>query len=151
MWTFTVETATHALRLMTSGLFDRFPRLTVIIGHLDETLPFNIWRINHRVSYMGDLIKFAKPLTHYLLHNFYVTTSGNFHTQTLNATLAELGADRVLFSTDYPFETMGEAADWFDRAAISENDRVKIGHANARRLFPGLPERIGRRAAAARV
>ncbi len=139
VWTFTVETATHALRLMTSGLFDRFPRLTVILGHLGETLPFSIWRINHRVSYMGDLVKFGKPLTHYMLNNFYVTTAGNFHTQTLNATMAELGADRVLFSTDYPYESMREAADWFDNAAISDNDRVKIGRANARRLFPGLP------------
>ena len=135
VWTFTVETATHALRLMTSGLFDRFRRLTAIIGHLGETLPFNIWRINHRVSYMGDLIKFQKPLTHYLLHNFYVTTSGNFHAQTLEATLAELGADRVLFSTDYPYESMREAADWFDNAAISENDRVKIGRSNSEKLF----------------
>jgi gamma-resorcylate decarboxylase len=135
VWTFTVETATHALRLMTSGLFDRFPRLTVIIGHLGETLPFNIWRINHRVSYMGDLIKFSKPLTHYLLHNFYVTTSGNFHTQTLDATIAEMGADRVLFSTDYPYESMHEAADWFDNAAINDNDRVKIGRENSEKLF----------------
>jgi predicted TIM-barrel fold metal-dependent hydrolase len=138
--TFTVETTTHAPRLMTSGLFDRFPRLTVILGHLGETLPFNIWRINHRVSFMGDLTKFQQPLTHYMLHNFYVTTSGNFHTQILNATLAELGADRVLFSTDYPYESMRETA-----------DRVKIGYANARRLFPGLPERIGSPADTARA
>jgi predicted TIM-barrel fold metal-dependent hydrolase len=138
-------------RCATSGLFDRFPRLTVIIGHLGETLPFNIWRINHRASFMGDLIKFQKPLTHSLLHNFYVTTSGNFHTQTLDATLAEMGADRALFSTDYPYESMREAADWFDNAAINDNDRVKIGYANARSLFLGLPERIGRPAEAARV
>ena len=65
--------------------------------------------------------------------------------------MAELGADRVLFSTDYPFESMREAADWFDNAAISQNDRVKIGHTNARRLFPGLPERIGRPADTARA
>lgn len=135
VWAFTVETATHALRLMTSGLFDRFPRLTVIIGHLGETLPFSIWRINHRISYMGDLIKFKKSLTHYLLHNFYVTTSGNFHTQTLDATIAEMGADRVLFSTDYPFESMREAADWFDNAAINDNDRIKIGRSNSEKLF----------------
>jgi len=151
VWTFTVETATHALRLMTSGLFDRFPRLTVIIGHLGETLPFNIWRIDHRASYMGDLIKFKKPLTHYLLRNFYVTTSGNFHTQTLDATLAEMGADRVLFSTDYPYESMREAADWFDNAAINDNDRAKIGYENARSLFRGLPQRIGRPVEPARV
>ncbi len=135
VWTFTVETATHALRLMTSGLFDRFPRLTVILGHLGEILPFNIWRINHRISYMGDLIRFKKSLTHYLLHNFYVTTSGNFHTQTLDATIAEMGADRVLFSTDYPFESMREAADWFDNAAINDNDRIKIGRSNSEKLF----------------
>ncbi|WP_411129982.1 amidohydrolase family protein [Streptomyces sp. x-19] len=143
VWTFTVETATHALRLMTSGLFDRFPKLTVILGHLGETLPFNMWRIAHRAAAMGDLIKFDKPLTHYLLNNFYVTTSGNFHTQTLNATMAEMGADRVLYSSDYPYESMREASDWFDNAALNDNDRAKIGHLNARRLFPNIPEGIG--------
>jgi len=146
VWTFTVETATHALRLMTSGLFDRFPRLTLVLGHLGETLPFTIWRIDHRAAMMGDLIRYQKSLTHYLLTNFYVTTSGNFHTQTLNATLAEMGADRVLYSSDYPYESMREASDWFDNAAISDNDRTKIGHANARRLFPNLPENIGKEA-----
>ncbi|MEU2618366.1 amidohydrolase family protein [Streptomyces sp. NPDC007157] len=143
VWTFTVETATHALRLMTSGLFDRFPNLTVILGHLGETLPSNMWRIAHRASYMGDLIKFKKPLTHYLLSNFYVTTSGNFHTQTLNAAVAEMGVDRVLYSSDYPYESMREASDWFDNSAINDNDRAKIGHLNARRLFPNIPEKIG--------
>lgn len=135
VWSFTVETATHALRLMTSGLFDRFPRLRVILGHLGETLPFAMWRIEHRISYMGDLRRFKKPLGDYLRTNFYVTTSGNFHTQALNATLTELGADRVLFSTDYPYESMREAADWFDNAPISENDRQKIGRDNSFKLF----------------
>ncbi|MGK4585782.1 amidohydrolase family protein [Kitasatospora sp. HPMI-4] len=144
VWTFTVETATHTLRLMTSGLFDRFPKLTIILGHLGETLPFNIWRIDHRASKMGDLIKYRKPLTHYLNNNFYVTTSGNFHTQTLNATMAEMGSDRVLYSSDYPYESMREASDWFDNAAISDNDRIKIGRTNARRLFTNLPEQLGK-------
>ncbi|MFJ5155398.1 amidohydrolase family protein [Streptomyces sp. NPDC088353] len=146
VWTFTVETSTHALRLMTSGLFDRFPNLTLILGHLGETLPFNIWRIDHRAAMMGDLIKYEKPLTHYLHNNFYVTTSGNFHTQALNATMAEMGSDRVLYSSDYPYESMREASEWFDSAAISDNDRVKVGHTNARRLFTKLPEQIGKRA-----
>jgi gamma-resorcylate decarboxylase len=135
VWTFTVETATHALRLMTSGLFDRFPNLTIILGHLGETLPFEIWRIDHRVSYQGDRRRFDKPLMRYFQENFYVTTSGNFRTQALNATLAELGADRVLFSVDYPYESMYEAAAWFDNASISDNDRAKIGRGNAERLF----------------
>lgn len=135
VWTFTVETATHALRLMTSGLFDRHPDLNVILGHLGETLPFSIWRIDHRISFMGDLRKFSQPLTHYLQHNFYVTTSGNFRTQALAATLSELGADRVLSATDYPYESMREAAAWFDTASISEADRLKIGRTNAQQLF----------------
>jgi len=150
VWTFTVETATYALRLMTSGLFDRFPNLTIIIGHLGETLPFAIWRIDHRVSFQGELRKFKKPLTQYLRKNFYVTTSGFFRTQALNATLSELGEDRVLFSTDYPYESMQEAAAWFDNAAISDNTRAKIGRSNAVRLFglslPGS-EMASRRAA----
>lgn len=135
VWAFTVETATHALRLMTSGLFDRHPDLTVILGHLGETLPFAIWRIDHRISYLGDLRKFSQPLTHYLQHNFYVTTSGNFRSQALAATLSELSANRVLFATDYPYESMREAADWFDTAPISAADRLKIGRTNAQQLF----------------
>jgi len=135
VWTFTVETATHALRLMTSGLFDRFPKLTIIVGHLGETLPFNMWRIDHRVSFQGDLRKFKRPLTQYFRENFYLTTSGNFRTQALNDTLSEIGEDRVLFSTDYPYESMHEAAAWFDNAAINDNTREKIGRTNAERLF----------------
>jgi predicted TIM-barrel fold metal-dependent hydrolase len=135
VWTFTVETATHALRLMTSGLFDRFPKLTIIVGHLGETLPFNIWRIDHRVTFQGDLRKFKRPLMQYFRENFYLTTSGNFRTQALNDTLSEIGEDRVLFSTDYPYESMHEAAAWFDNAAINDNTREKIGRTNAQRLF----------------
>ncbi len=135
VWSFTVETATHALRLITSGLFDRFPRLTVILGHLGETLPFSMWRIEHRINYMGDQRKFRKPLGGYLRTNFYVTTSGNFHTLALNNTLAEVGPDHVLFSIDYPYESMREAADWFDNAPISAEDRWKICRGNAEKLF----------------
>jgi 2,3-dihydroxybenzoate decarboxylase len=150
VWMFTVETATHALRLMTSGLFDRFPGLKIVLGHLGETLTFNMWRIEHRLTYMGDLRKFKKPLGDYLRANFYVTTSGNFHTPALNNALTELGTDHVLFSSDYPYESMREAADWFDNAAISEADRHQIGHDNARRLFPSLPAHIGNLVPAAR-
>jgi len=135
VWTFTVETATHALRLMTSGLFDRFPNLTIIVGHFGETLPFAIWRIDHRVTFQGDLRKFKKPLTQYFRENFYLTTSGFFYTPSLDATLSAIGEDRVLFSTDYPYESMQDAADWFDHAAINDNTREKIGRTNAQRLF----------------
>lgn len=66
---------------------------------------------------------------------FYITTSGNFRTQTLTEVMLEVGADHFLYSVDYPFEDMGIATDWFDHAAISEQDRIKIGGGNARQLF----------------
>jgi predicted TIM-barrel fold metal-dependent hydrolase len=139
VWEFTVETSTHALRLFTSGLFDRFPDLKFILGHLGETLPHFMWRIEHRLDRMGDRVKAKKPLREYLEANLYVTTSGNFHTRALYNVLTELGAEHVLFSSDYPYESMREAADWFDNADISAADRQLIGHDNARHLFPNLP------------
>ena len=117
--------------------------MKLVLGHLGETLPFNMWRIEHRLSYMGDLRKFKRPLGDYLRTNVYITTSGNFHTPALNNVLAEVGIEHVLFSSDYPYESMREAADWFDNAAISEAHRGQIGQANASRLFPGLPQHIG--------
>jgi predicted TIM-barrel fold metal-dependent hydrolase len=137
-WAFGVETATHALRLMASGIFDVHPKLTVILGHLGEMLPYNIWRFDHRVTKRPREIPAKRKFSEYLRSNFYVTTSGNFHTPTLTCAMAEMGADRVLFSVDYPFEEVVDAAAWFDKAEISESDRVKIGRTNAATLF-GLP------------
>jgi 2,3-dihydroxybenzoate decarboxylase len=134
-WAFGVETATHALRLMSNGIFDTHPRLTGILGHLGEMLPYCIWRFDHRVTKRPRGIPARKTFTHYLRSNFYVTTSGNFHTNTLRAAIAELGADRVLFSVDYPFEECGDAASWFDGCEISDSERAKVGRENAARLF----------------
>lgn len=134
-WGFAVETSIHALRLMGSGLFDEYPKLKIILGHLGEGLPFGIWRVDHRIS-RGTLRPQAKlPLAQYLRENFYVTTSGNFRTQALTDVILEVGADRVLYSVDYPFEDVVEAKEWFDQAAISDSDRVKIARSNAQRLF----------------
>jgi 2,3-dihydroxybenzoate decarboxylase len=134
-WAFGVETATHALRLMSSGIFDTHPTLTAILGHLGEMLPYCIWRFDHRVTKRPRGIPARKTFTEYLRSNFYVTTSGNFHTNTLNAAIAELGPDRVLFSVDYPFEECADAATWFDACEIPEADRLKIGRTNATQLF----------------
>jgi len=134
-WAFAVETSIHALRLMGCGLFDRFPKLTVILGHLGERIPFDLWRVDHRLAKTPRGIPAKKTMAEYLRRNFYLTTSGNFRTQSLIDTMLEVGADRILFSADYPFEDMHEAADWFDRAAISEADRWKMGRENARKLF----------------
>ena len=136
IWGFTVEASIHALRLMGSGLFDDFPKLKMVLGHLGEGLPCSIWRIDNRIARtLGARPKAKLPLGRYLRENFYITTSGNFHTQTLTEVMLEIGSDRILFSVDYPFEDMSLAAEWFDRAAISEADRSKIGQSNAMRLF----------------
>jgi len=134
-WAFGVETATHALRLMASGIFDTYPRLIAILGHLGEMLPYCVWRLDHRVTKRPRGIPARKTFTEYLRSNFYVTTSGNFHTNTLKSAIAEIGVDRVLFSVDYPFEECADAASWFDTCEIPESDRVKIGRENAARLF----------------
>jgi gamma-resorcylate decarboxylase len=98
----------------------------VILGHLGEGLPFNIWRIDHRISKGGRGTKAKLSMGHYLRENFYITTSGNFRTQALTDVMLEVGPDRLLYSVDYPFENMAEAARWFDQAATSESDRLKI-------------------------
>ena len=135
VWAFAAETAVHALRLMCSGLFDRHPRLTLILGHLGEGLPYNAWRIDHRLRKMPQGIPARRTITEYLRSNVFLTTSGNFRTPTLVDAIAEVGADRVLFSVDYPFEESADAAEWFDSAPITEDDRLRIGFKNAARLF----------------
>ena len=136
-WAFAQETAVHALRLMGSGLFDEYPRLKIILGHLGEALPYTIWRVDHCNGWVKGRHAYParKKIADYFYENFYVTTSGNFHTQTLIAALMELGADKLLFSVDWPFENVDHAADWFDAVPISETDRLKIGRSNALRLF----------------
>ncbi len=131
VWAFGVETATHALRLMASGLLDRHPRLTIILGHLGEGLPYNIWRVDHRLRKSSRGIPARRTMREYLRSNFYLTTSGNFHTPALVDAMTEIGPDRVLFSVDYPFEDTVDAAKWFNEANLSETDREKIGRLNA--------------------
>lgn len=134
-WGFAPETATHALRLVYSGLFDRLPNLTVILGHLGETLPFFAWRIQHCFEYNPSDKRLERRLQDYLCENFYVTTSGNFNDQALVTALLTVGADRILFAVDYPYELVSQATEWIERAPISENDRRKIAHLNSRALF----------------
>jgi predicted TIM-barrel fold metal-dependent hydrolase len=134
-WGFAPEAATHTLRLIYSGLFDRFPSLTVVLGHLGETLPYFSWRIQHCFEYNPSDKRVKRRLQDYLCENFYVSTSGIFSDQALIGAMLTVGADRILFACDYPYEVMEPAARWIERAAISEGDRKKIAAGNARRLF----------------
>ena len=136
-WSFAAETSLHALRLIGSGLFDECPRLQIILGHLGEGLPYYLWRIDNRNSWMKAPHKYAarERVADYFRANFHITTSGHFSTPALVDAIAEIGADRVMFSVDYPFEDFSEAARWFDAAEIGEADRIRIGRTNAMRLF----------------
>ncbi len=136
-WAFGQETAVHALRLMCSGLFDKHPRLSIILGHMGEGLPYSMWRVDNRNAWIKAPPAYParRKIADYFRENFYLTTSGNFRTQTLIDAILEIGADRILFSTDWPFENVDHAAIWFDAASISERDREKIGRTNAAQLF----------------
>jgi len=136
-WAFGQETSVHALRLMGSGLFDQYPRLAIILGHMGEGLPFGMWRVDNCNAWVAGRHSYPakKKIADYFRANFYITTSGNFRTQALINAILEMGADRILFSTDWPFENIDHAATWFDAASISEADRLKIGRTNALKLF----------------
>jgi predicted TIM-barrel fold metal-dependent hydrolase len=136
-WAFGQETAVHALRLMASGLFDKHPKLKIILGHLGEGLPYSMWRIDNRNAWVKvpKTYPAKRKLGEYFQENFWLTTSGNFRTQTLIDAMLEIGSDRILFSTDWPFENVDHASNWFNDTSISEADRVKIGRTNAIDLF----------------
>jgi 2,3-dihydroxybenzoate decarboxylase len=137
-WGFGQETAVHALRLMGSGLFDAHPGLRIVLGHMGEGLPYNLWRVDNHNAWIERTTSpypAKRRITDYFSENFYLTTSGNFHTPTLLDAILELGSDRIMFATDWPFENVDHAADWFDASLISENDRRKIGRDNAVALF----------------
>ena len=140
-WAFGQETAVHALRLMASGLFDRHPKLQIVLGHLGEGLPYSIWRVDNRNAWTKAPPRYPakKKLGDYFRDNFHLTVSGNFRTQSLLDAILEVGSDRILFSTDWPFENVDHAADWFDACPISEVDRLKIGRTNAEKLFRLTP------------
>lgn len=134
-WTFGVETAVHTLRLMCSGLFDEFPKLQYILGHLGEMLPFTIFRTQSRIAREKRGIPAKRPLYEYMKDNMYFTTSGQFRTQALWDTIMEFSASKILFATDFPFEEVGAACEWFDNCTLSETDRHAIGRQNSIDLF----------------
>jgi 2,3-dihydroxybenzoate decarboxylase len=132
-WEWTVETGSHALRLVFGGLFDRFPGAKLGLGHLGETLPFLLWRFDSRAKLYG--VKLAKPPSQYIRDNIVVTTSGMCAIDPLVCTLNGLGSDHVMFAADYPFESAPEAAAFIDSAPLAENVRADICFNNAARLL----------------
>jgi 2,3-dihydroxybenzoate decarboxylase len=136
-WGFAAETGTHVLRLIYSGLFDRFPRLQMIIGHLAEMLPFAAYRIDRYYGLGGDTSarKLKRLPSEYLRTNFHVTTSGNFCPSAFACTLEVIGAERVMFSVDYPMDDNKAGADFLAAYPMDEAVRRQVGSENALRLF----------------
>jgi len=132
-WGWHVETGLHCLRLIVSGLFDRFPKLKIIIGHMGEALPYYIARADGFLT--QSVMPLQRHVSEYFREHFYITTSGCFTVPPFLCALEAVGADRILFSVDYPYNsnTMGRA--FLDALPVSAEDIAKISHGNAERLL----------------
>lgn len=140
-WGWGVETAGHALRLLFGGVFDRFPRLTLVLGHMGEALPYQRWRIDSRFTAYPSGIKLARKPSEYIGSNILITTSGVCSAPALLGAIGELGAQAVLFSVDYPYESTAQACAFIEDAPLDDKTRAQVCHGNARRLFKlGSPE-----------
>ena len=131
-WGFTVETATQGIRLVLSGVFDEYPGLKIIMGHLGESLPFSAWRIDMALARQGNRKSAFRDT---FRQHFWITTSGNFSTPALLCSMLEMGADRILFSVDYPFVPNPPGVRWMDQVPIAPEDREKILSGNAKKLL----------------
>jgi predicted TIM-barrel fold metal-dependent hydrolase len=131
-WGFTVETATQVVRLVLSGVFDAYPNLKIIVGHLGEGLPFLLWRIDAALARPGQKSVGFRDI---FASRFYITTSGFFSNPALLCSVMEIGIDRILFSVDWPFVANKPAVDWIDTVPLSDEDKVKLASGNAKRLL----------------
>jgi len=132
-WGWHVDTGLHSLRLVLSGLFDRYPKLHFIIGHMGEGIPFFLARAN---TFLTPLAKHLnRSIEEYYLSNFYITTSGFFSIPTFLCASMVFGVDRVIFSVDYPFSTNEEGRKFLDAIPLSHEDLQKISYKNAERLL----------------
>lgn len=132
-WGYTVETATLAIRLVLSGVFDKHPKLKIILGHLGETLPFLVWRVDMALARPGSSRQAG--FRDVFCKNFWITTSGNFSNPALLCCVMEMGIDRVMFSVDYPFVANKPAVDWIPTIPLCDEDKIKLLSGNAKRLL----------------
>lgn len=137
-WSWTVEAATHALRMVFGGTFDRFPKVTLILGHMGETLPYLLWRLDSRTRVRSRLVQGEDKVrlpSDVIKKNIVVTTTGVCSHSALLCALSALGEDSVMFSVDYPYEDCGVAAEFIETAPITETVRAKVCHGNAERIL----------------
>src|SRR5262245_464292 len=131
-WGFTVETATQAIRMVLSGMFEAYPGLKIILGHLGEGLPFSLWRIDMVLGRQGNRTSAFRDC---FREHFWITTSGNFPPPALLCSVREMGPARILFSVDSPFVLTPPGVAWMRDIPLGPEDRAKIYGGNARRLL----------------
>jgi predicted TIM-barrel fold metal-dependent hydrolase len=131
-WGWHIETALHVIRIILGGAFDRFPRLQLIVGHMGETLPFMLPRLD---SMPVQMTKLQSPISHYLRENLFYTFSGFNFTATFINLLLEVGIDRIMFSADYPYSSISQARTFLDQIPVSPADRERIAYRNAEQLL----------------
>lgn len=134
-WEWTTDTSTQALRLIVAGVFDRYPRLKVILGHAGETLPYVLWRLDSRYAFYLEEHPIKRPPSTYIQQNFWVTMSGQFSAIPLQAAIAAMGVERVLFSIDYPYEVSAVAGQFMDNTPLAEDARARVAFGNAAALL----------------
>jgi 2,3-dihydroxybenzoate decarboxylase len=135
---FAVETSLHAMRLIMCGLFDQFPRLKIVLGHMGEGLPFWLQRIDNRYLLqvkIGAVKKMPRLPSEYFLENFVITTAGVMSAPALKLSIEVLGIDRIMFAADYPYESVEDGVKFLDEVDITEEQRRKIYSGNAERIF----------------
>ncbi len=131
-WSYTLETANQAMRLMLCGVLDACPKLKLIVGHMGESLPFSIGRSDAQINRR---VQLKRPLRDYFHDHFWITTAANWSQPALVCSLLEMGADRIMFSVDWPFASNTEGRAFMDAAPISQADRAKILGGNAAALL----------------
>jgi len=136
---FGVETAMCVMRMIFGGVFDKYPRLKIILGHLGEGVPFIYKRMDYPFikPTLGkeDIPRIKKKPSEYVKNNIYVTVSGNYHEPAFTCTYQTLGIDRILFATDYPYEDPTETIQFIEKLSLAFEEKQKIYHLNARELF----------------
>ncbi len=137
IWGFQAETGLHAVRLIVGGIFDRFPKLKVILGHMGEGVPYWLTRIDqmHAAFQAPERPKLERKPSDYFLRNFAITTSGMNTPAAVRYCLEVLGSERIMFAIDYPFCDTAEAVAAMDAIEMSEADKANIYHRTAERIF----------------
>jgi len=134
LWGFAAEASLHVVRLIMGGVFDQFPRLQIVLGHMGEGIPFWLSRLDE-VSARTGMPELQRRPSDYFRDNIHITTSAMFWDPVLALCIDALGVDRIMFAVDSPFASSEQGTRWLDNAPISAADRRMIYQENAERVF----------------